>query len=149
MQKRALPILLALALAPALSACSLFSSPVNSAAGSDPKEADLPVDSRITSATRKESIDGLAVTWEVPTEPTDGFIIRYGTDPAALDTELAVTLADLTRQEDPIYGPVYRYVIENVPPGTTLFVAIAARRGDFVSDFTPTVAETRQAAREL
>lgn len=136
-----------------LAGCSVLggssSSPTPETSESRIDESDLPVDSRITSVTRKRIVDGLAVAWEVPSEPTDGFIIRYGSAPQTLDTELSVSISELRREDDPVYGPIYRYVIEEVPAGKQLFVAIAARRGDSISEFTPTMSETRQAAIEF
>lgn len=142
-----LPFLATLALA----GCSLFGGSASAPAGSGSPvgESDLPIDSRITSVTRKKIVDGLAVAWEVPSEPTDGFIIRYGSSPQALDTELSVSVAELRREDDPVYGPVYRYIIEDVPGGKPLYVSIAARRGDSISEFTPTMSETRQSAVEF
>lgn len=135
-----------------LAGCSLFSDSSPSAtdeAGSRVDESDLLVDSRITSVTRKKVVDGLAVAWEVPSEPTDGFVIRYGTSPQSLDTELTVSISELRREDDPVYGPVYRYIIEDVPGGKPIYVSIAARRGDSISEFTPTMSETRQSAVEF
>ncbi len=135
-----------------LAGCSFFGSSSPSAPnGEDSRvdESDLPVDSRITSVTRKKIVDGLAVAWEVPSEPTDGFVIRYGTSPQSLDTELSVSISELRREDDPVYGPVYRYIIEDVPAGKPIYVSIAARRGDSISEFTPTMSETRQSAVEF
>lgn len=150
--KTPLKAALALTCATLLSACSLFSdSPSKPAQGGDETridESDLPVDSRITSVTRKKLVDGLAVAWEVPSDPTDGFVIRYGTNPSMLDSELSVSVSELRREDDPVYGPIYRYIIEGVPAGKPLFVSIAARRGDFISDFTPAMSENRQSAVE-
>ena len=143
---------LSLLAATLLAGCSLFStsSPTSpDAGGSRVDESNLPVDSRITSVTRKKIVDGLAVAWEVPSEPTDGFVIRYGTSPQSLDTELSVSVSELRREDDPVYGAVYRYIIEDVPGGKPIYVWIAARRGDSISEFTPTMSETRQSTVEF
>ena len=142
--------IISLCVAVFLSSCSLFqgssSAPETSGADSRIDESDLPVDSRITSVTRKKLVDGLAVAWEVPSEPTDGFVIRYGTSPQALDTEISVDVAELRREDDPVYGSVYRFIIEDVPAGKPLFVSIAARRGNLISEFTPTTPEGKHGA---
>ena len=148
---------LSLLAAALVSGCSLFGGDSSSSGpgassssdGSSVGESDLPVDSRITSVTRKKIVDGLAVAWEVPSEPTDGFIIRYGSSPQSLDTEISVSVSELRREQDPVYGPVYRYIIEDVPGGKPMFVSIAARRGDSISEFTPTMSENRQSAVEF
>ena len=139
-----------------LCSCSLFGGSQSSQSPSTSEESeqridetDLSVDSRITSVTRKKLVDGLSLAWEVPSEPIDGFVIRYGTDPDSMNTELTVSTSELRRDDDPVYGPVYRYVIEDVPPGKPLFVSIAARRGDLISEFTPTISETRASTRDL
>ena len=148
------PIIIA-SLAPLLfSACSLFQGSPQGAEpqGGEPSkvaEADLPIDSRVTSATRHTTVDGIEVTWEVPAEETDGFVIRYGSDPAHLDSERIVEISELRRETDSQYGPVYRYVIVGVPPGKQLYVAIAARRGEFISNFSTAIPETKPTAREL
>lgn len=148
-----LPILALLASA-ALSACSLLErspQPADPQASEPSKvsEADLPIDSRVTSAMRRATVDGIEVTWEVPAEETDGFVIRYGNDPANLDSERVVEVSELRRETDSQYGPVYRYVIVGVPPGKQIYVAIAARRGEFISNFSTAIPETKSAAREL
>jgi len=131
-----------------VSGCSLFeSAPISQDAQQNApgsiSESDVTVDSRVTSATRRSTVDGIEVTWEVPSEETDGFIIRYGGDPTRMDSEVAVKNAELRREDDSQYGPVYRYVIVGVPSGKSLFVSIAARRGEFVSNFSPPIAESR------
>lgn len=148
------PLILAALASLSLAACSLFEGapqPTEPQAGEASKvsEADLPIDSRVTSAMRRATVDGIEVTWEVPAEETDGFIIRYGNDPGHLDSERVVEVSELRRETDSQYGPVYRYVIVGVPPGRQLYVAIAARRGELISNFSAAIPETKTAAREL
>jgi hypothetical protein len=88
-----------------LSACSLFDG---SPQGAEPQggesskvtEADLPVDSRVTSATRHTTVDGIEVTWEVPSDPVDGFVIRYGEDKDNLTKEATIFKSDLREERD-------------------------------------------------
>ena len=147
---RLLPVL---SLALLASGCSLFERAAAPAGSDAPEEQriderDLPIDSKITAVTRKRLVDGLSLAWEVPSEPTDGFVIRYGTDPKELTSEISVSTSDLQREQDPIYGPVFRYIIEDVPAGKPLYVSIAARRGELISEFTPTISESRSRAVE-
>jgi hypothetical protein len=87
------------------------------------------------------SIEGIEVTWEVPGEPVDGFVIRYGPSRSDLSKELKVSADDLRQESDPEYGPVYRYFIKDVTPSTPLFVSIAAYKGDRISNFSEVLAE--------
>lgn len=151
--KRPLFLILLSSVSLLVSGCSLFESApaaqdAQQKAPGSISESDVAVDSRVTSATRHSTVDGIEVTWEVPSEETDGFIIRYGSDPTRMNSEVSVKNAELRREDDSQYGPVYRYVIVGVPSGKSLFVSIAARRGEFLSNFSPPIAESRAAAAE-
>lgn len=113
-----------------VSGCSLFeSTPTHKAAGAEQAAQSLSTQVRKT-------ISGLSITWEVPSEPTDGFIIRYGNDRAQLSKEVVIMTSDLQEEQDPQAGPVYRYIIKNVPRDAQLYVSIAAFKGGTVSDFS-------------
>jgi hypothetical protein len=79
---------------------------------------------------------GLQVTWQVPSEPVDGFIIRYGEKPEELTIEKRLTVDLLLRDDDPEFGPVYRYTVSDIAPQSALFVSIAAYKGDRLSEFS-------------
>ena len=79
---------------------------------------------------------GLQVTWQVPSEPIDGFILRYGEKPEELTTEKRITVDSLLREDDPEFGPVYRYTVSDIAPQSALFVSIAAYKGDRLSEFS-------------
>ena len=79
---------------------------------------------------------GIEVTWETPSEPVDGFIIRYGNSPTSLTKEVTISATDIREVKDPEYGPVYRYLIRDVENAKKLFVSIAAVKGQSVSDFS-------------
>ncbi len=143
---RKLPLSLLLALT--LNACTLLKSDDNqqTAPAAEPgspsevKEAPLTTS---TTPTRK-MVDGTEVTWESPSEPVDGFVIRYGEDPKRLDKEVKLSTRDLKEEQDPEFGKVFRYVIRNVSPVKPLYISIAAFKGDRLSEFSDSKAETRE-----
>lgn len=90
---------------------------------------------------KKKSV-GVEVTWEAPSEPTDGFVIRYGEDKTRLLQEVIVATSELREENDPQFGPVYRYTIKGITHDRPIFVSIAAFRGDVVSDFSDVMAES-------
>lgn len=79
---------------------------------------------------------GIEVTWEVPGEPVDGFIIRYGDSPTTLSREVTISSTDIREENDPEFGPVYRYLIRDAADAQRLFVSIAAVKGQAVSNFS-------------
>jgi hypothetical protein len=98
-------------------------------------------ESKRVSESDTRSMDGIEVTWEVPGEPVDGFVIRYGQVRGELSKEIKVSSEDLQQESDPEYGPVYRYLIRNVAPTAPLFISIAAYKGDRISNFSEVLAE--------
>jgi hypothetical protein len=86
---------------------------------------------------------GTEVTWEVPSEPVDGFVIRYGDDRANLSKEVTILRSELREERDAQYGPVYRYIRRNIPDSSPVYVSVAAFKGDTISSFSDAVAETR------
>jgi hypothetical protein len=116
-----------------VSGCSLFhSSPRNS------DSAQLLEEKAIVEAQHAPEApkQGIEVTWETPSEPVDGFIIRYGASPNALTKEVTISATDIREVNDPQYGPVYRYLIRDVEDAKKLFVSIAAVKGQAVSNFS-------------
>jgi hypothetical protein len=116
-----------------ISGCSLFqSSPQNSDSAALVQERALVEAQHAPEAPKQ----GIEVTWETPSEPVDGFIIRYGTSPNSLTKEVTISAADMREERDPQYGPVYRYLIRDVENSKKLFVSIAAVKGQAVSNFS-------------
>lgn len=89
---------------------------------------------------------GIEITWEVPGDPVDGFIIRYGNVPSALTKEVTISMSDIRQERDPEFGPVFRYLIRDIAPTDKIFVSIAAVKGNEVSNFSE-VLEAQQEAR--
>jgi hypothetical protein len=92
--------------------------------------------------------NGIEVTWEVPSEPVDGFIIRYGDSPATLAREVTISSADIREETDPEFGPVYRYLIRDAADASRLFVSIAAVKGQAVSNFSEALEARADAATD-
>lgn len=86
---------------------------------------------------------GIEVTWEVPSDPIDGFVLRYGEDRANLSKEATIFRSELREERDAQYGPVYRYILSDIPSSGMIYVSVAAFKGDAVSDFSEPVAERR------
>ena len=86
---------------------------------------------------------GIEVTWEVPSEPVDGFVVRYGESRANLSKEMTILRSELREERDPQYGPVYRYIIRDIDGNGPVFVSVAAFKGTTLSDFSEAVSEAR------
>lgn len=80
-----------------------------------------------------DSVSAIELLWEVPQEPVEGFIVRYGAAHEALTAERRLAVADIERIEDPSRGRLYRYVIEGIPVTQRVFLTIAAFNGDHES----------------
>jgi|LauGreDrversion4_2_1035121.scaffolds.fasta_scaffold05832_8 hypothetical protein len=115
------------------SGCSLFQS-----SSPEPDSAKLLEEKALVEAQHAPEApkQGIEVTWETPSEPVDGFIIRYGSSPNALTKEVTISSSDIREVNDPEYGPVYRYLIRDVDNVKKLFVSIAAVKGQAISNFS-------------
>lgn len=80
---------------------------------------------------------GVEVLWEIPAEPVDGFVIRYGYDRASLLQEKKVSASQLERFEDARFGFVYRFVLKDVEPNKPVFVSLTAFNGSKLSAPSP------------
>ena len=95
----------------------------------------------ITSPVLEQTESGVEVTWEVPSDPVDGFVIRYGEDKGNLTKEATIFKSELREERDSQYGPVYRYVLRDVAKEGKIYVAVAAFKGDVISEFSPAMGE--------
>lgn len=101
--------------------------------GSGIREGSIPV--------IQKKLSGIEVMWEVPSDPVDGFVIRYGEERDKLNREATIFRSELREERDSDYGPVYRYILRDIPADSRIFVAVAAFKGEAVSDFSDVVAE--------
>lgn len=126
--------------------CSLF----NSSPKVDDSQKLLEEKALIDAHTAPEAPkQGIEVTWEMPSEPVDGFIIRYGSSPSSLSKEVTISSRDIKEERDPEFGPVYRYLIRDVENAQKLFVSIAAVKGQSISNFSEVLeAQAEHGARK-
>ncbi|MFM1849067.1 MAG: hypothetical protein RL417_2541 [Pseudomonadota bacterium] len=113
--------------------CSLggtsFQSPRQGQGGSP---TDLRSAGSIELTPRRDTVgetSSIEVLWEVPTEPIDGFIVRFGEAHEALTNERRLSLEDIERVEDRERGRLYRYVISDIPNAQRVFLSISAVKG--------------------
>ena len=121
-------------------------APERSEIASQIAESDIVIEGSVTTATLQTKSEGIEVTWEVPSEGADGFILRYGTNPLQLNSELSLAISDLREERDTEYGPVYRYLIRATTDSSPVFVSIASRKGDRVSNFSEAIEEAKRPA---
>jgi hypothetical protein len=125
------------------SGCSLFHSSPQAGDSQQRFEEKALVDAQTAPEAPKQ---GIEVTWEMPSEPVDGFIIRYGSSPGTLSKEVTISARDIKEERDPEFGPVYRYLIRDVENAQKLFVSIAAVKGQNVSNFSEVLEAQAEAA---
>ena len=89
---------------------------------------------------------GMSLEFSPFASGADGFILRYGTNPLQLNSELSLAISDLREERDSEYGPVYRYLIRAVTDSSPVFVSIASRKGDRVSNFSEAIEEAKRPA---
>lgn len=95
----------------------------------------------VTSPVLEQTESGIEVTWEVPSDPVDGFVIRYGEDKDNLTKEATIFKSELREERDSQYGPVYRYILRDASKTGKTYVAVAAFKGDVISDFSGAMGE--------
>jgi hypothetical protein len=89
----------------------------------------------------EQTESGVEITWEVPSDPVDGFVIRYGDDKNNLSREATILKSELREERDSQYGPVYRYILRDVAKFEKVFVSVAAFKGDVISEFSVAMGE--------
>jgi len=137
-------LITSLALIFLLSGCAALESLLNQEPSRPTKTSVTSTKDRPTDTTTRPPAgtnDGIEITWQVPSESVDGFIVRYGYEKGKLDQEVRIARTDLRDQKDPEYGPIYRYIIPNIKKNSTVFVSVAAFRGDRISEFSDVVQE--------
>lgn len=131
---------LSLLLCACLTGCSLLSDTEQSSSSTVGSRAG---DSASANQDEKK-VQGIQLTWEVPGEAVDGFVIRYGESRSSLPKEIKIAASQLHEESDPEYGPVYRYVLKDITSGSPMFFSIAAYKGDRISNFSEILEEARR-----
>lgn len=68
----------------------------------------------------------IEIIWTANDESALGFIIKYGFSKEHQDKEVKVLTSQLEQRSDPMYGVVFRYLIEGVPKDQEIFVSLSA-----------------------
>lgn len=108
----------------------------------EPKEASTPAESASNSErVAPQTKQGTEIVWIVPSEPVDGFVVRYGPNSDSLTQEVKVPTSQLRPSADPMYGQVYRYVLQGAESMSPVFVSIASFKGEQISEFSAVMEE--------
>ena len=118
-----------------LSGCSLFSKEASNEAGSLPT-SQAEIKESTTATSPPIAGQGIEVAWKIPSDPVDGYIIRYGATPDSRPNEVTVSIIERREEQDPELGPVFRYLIKGIPDTRRIYVSIAAFKGDVISNFS-------------
>lgn len=114
-----------------------FTSPAAQAPASE-QTAMVAVEPRSAKAPANVALGTrIEVIWQIPKDPVDGFIVRYGYTTDAMKFEQRVTTGELDRYEDPKFGFVYRYVLKDIPVEKPVFVSLMAFTGSEQSTPSP------------
>ena len=81
----------------------------------------------------KPSPDGIEIIWEVPRDPVEGFIVRYGYNRDNLAFEIKLDSDTIEKFEHPAYGFVYRHTLPGISNDRNLYVSLASYLGDVTS----------------
>jgi hypothetical protein len=84
--------------------------------------------------------DSVELTWEIPKQPVDAYLFRYGAAPDKLDREERILVHKLAKIDDPKFGYVYRHVLERKEGEAPIsYVTIAAISGSVASEVSAPV----------
>ena len=78
----------------------------------------------------------IEVTWAVPDESVDSYVLHYGFSREDLDQELLIDVVTLETTTNTQHQPMYRYVLRNIPVHKNVYVALSAVRAGGVSPMT-------------
>ena len=78
---------------------------------------------------------GLEIMWQVPLEPVETYYISLSNSTTGEpDKQIKLPVGKLKKQDDPTYGPVYRYVLPNTVRGRAGIVQIRAENRFGISE---------------
>lgn len=75
---------------------------------------------------KQETLNSLEVLWRVPSEPVEKYYVYYGTEKSKLDKHFSVRVTELKRFDHPDQGPLFRFILPNVPLDKTVYVSLEA-----------------------
>lgn len=74
--------------------------------------------------------DALEIFWRIPDVEIDGFVLSYGTTQDKLTNRVRIEKAELSVVNDEVWGPVFRYLLKDVPKDQTIFFTLESFKGD-------------------
>jgi hypothetical protein len=74
--------------------------------------------------------DALEIFWRIPDVEIDGFVLSYGTTQDKLTNRVRIEKAELSVVSDEVWGPVFRYLLKDVPKDQTIFFTLESFKGD-------------------
>jgi len=74
--------------------------------------------------------DALEIFWRIPDVEIDGFVLSYGTTKDKLTNRVRIEKAELSVVDDEVWGPVFRYLLRDVPKDQTIFFTLESFKGD-------------------
>lgn len=80
----------------------------------------------------RQRYSSVEIAWLVPREPVDGFIIKYGLEEEGASHEITIPISQLQREEDSAQGPLYRYLLDEIPREREIHFTISSYRGSMV-----------------
>jgi hypothetical protein len=99
--------------------------------------SDVRIESELANSRLKDSPAsnpdleyGVEVTWDIPEEAVDGYILYSGTEKDNYSSEIHLKLTEINT----VLPNKYSYIIAPVDPEKALFVAVAAKKGDSISE---------------
>lgn len=85
----------------------------------------------------RQRYSSVEIAWLIPREPVDGFIIKYDLEEGGASHQVTVPISQLQREEDSVQGPIYRYLIDEIPRDREIRFTISSYRGSMVSAPSP------------
>ncbi|MCB9030704.1 MAG: hypothetical protein H6619_06590 [Deltaproteobacteria bacterium] len=75
---------------------------------------------------QQEIVDEVRLTWKVPQDAVDGYLIHYGYSKNILTQRIKLKVSELQIVSDSNYGDVYKYILTNIPVNKTVYITISA-----------------------
>lgn len=66
------------------------------------------------------------LVWQVPSEAVESYEIALGSSPTSLSDIRRIPITSLEKVDHPVYGPIYRYKVDNLDPNRTTFISLRA-----------------------
>lgn len=85
----------------------------------------------------RQRYSSVEIAWLIPREPVDGFIIKYDLEEEGASHEVTVPISQLQREEDSAQGPIYLYLLDEIPREREIRFTISSYRGSMVSAPSP------------